>query len=211
MKSDMRLGIDLDNTLVTYDEVFCATAASWGKIGAGMGASRKQAIRDHLRQLPDGELTWQRLQGHVYGKGIAEAKMFAGVDSFLRRCREQECPVLIVSHKTEFGHHDPDRVNLRQAALDWMRGQGFFRDSGYGIPVENVYFEATRAEKLARIGALGCTHFIDDLEEVLTDPQFPPAVTRILFSDGRDDPVGAPYVVCPSWRRIEEHIFRDHE
>jgi hypothetical protein len=210
MKSAMRLGIDFDNTLVTYDEVFRATAASWGKIGMGMGA-RKQAIRDHLRQLPDGELTWQRLQGHVYGKGIAQAKMFAGVDSFLRRCREQECPVVIVSHKTEFGHHDPDRVNLRQAALDWMNRQGFFRDSGYGIPVENVYFEATRADKLARIGALGCTHFIDDLEEVLTDPQFPPAVTRILFSDGRDDLVSAPYIACPSWRQIEEHIFRDHE
>jgi hypothetical protein len=207
MKPAVRLGIDFDNTLVTYDEVFRATAASWGQIGMGMSA-RKQAIRDHLRRLPDGELTWQRLQGHVYGKGIAEAKMFAGVDSFLRRCREQECPVLIVSHKTEFGHHDPDRVNLRQAALDWMSAQGFFRDSGYGIPVENVYFEGTRAEKLARIGALGCSHFIDDLEEVLTDPQFPPAVSRILFSDGRDAPVCASYIVCPSWSQIEEHIFR---
>jgi hypothetical protein len=210
MKSALRLGVDFDNTIVTYDEVFRSTAASWGKIGEGV-CGRKQAIRDHLRQLPDGELTWQRLQGHVYGKGIADAKMFAGVDSFLRRCRDQECPVLIVSHKTEFGHHDPDRINLRRAALDWMSAQGFFRDGGYGIPVESVYFEGTRAEKLARIGALGCTHFIDDLEEVLTDPQFPPDVARILFSDGRDGPVCAPYTVCPSWGRIEEHIFRDHE
>jgi hypothetical protein len=209
MKSKLRLGIDFDNTIVTYDEVFRSAAAYWGMIREGT-CDRKQAIRDRLRQLPDGDLAWQRLQGHVDGKGISGGKIFEGVDSFLRRCRAQECPVVIVSHKTQFGHHDPDRVDLRQAALGWMGAQGFFRDGGYGISMDDVYFENTRAEKLARIGALGCTHFIDDLEEVLTDPQFPHAVTRILFSDGRDYPVSAPYIACSSWKHIEEHIFRDH-
>ena len=61
----------------------------------------------------------------------------------------------------------PSRVNLRQAALGWMTAQGFFGTSGFAVPAENVFFESTRAEKLARIAALGCTHFIDDLEEVL--------------------------------------------
>ena len=203
----MRIGIDFDNTIITYDDVFLATAKECGLVDAGF-IGRKQAVRDTIRLLPDGELAWQKLQGRVYGKGTGGAAMFKGVDSFLRRCRVERCPVLIVSHKTEYGHYDPDRISLRQAALDWMKAQGFFSNHPYGVPPENVFFESTRSEKLERIAALGCTHFIDDLEEVLTDPDFPPDVTRILFSDGQVAAPAASHIVCPTWQHIEEHIFR---
>jgi len=203
----MRIGIDFDNTIVAYDNVFLAAAKNCGLIEAGFRGG-KQAIRDTIRLLPQGELDWQKLQGHVYGKGIGAATMISGVDSFLRRCRREGYPVLVVSHKTEFGHYDRERVNLRQAALDWMKSQGFFGEGLYGIPMENVFFESTRAKKLARIASLGCTHFIDDLEEVLSDPGFPPGVTRILFSDGESAAATAPYIVCPTWRDIEESVFR---
>jgi len=118
---------------------------------------------------------------------------------------------VIVSHKTEYGHHDPSRVNLRRAALDWMRGNGIAGSGDYAVPEENVFFENTRADKLARIAGLGCTHFIDDLEEVLTDPGFPTDVIRILFSDGQSAATDKPYTVCPSWRHIEEQVFGGHE
>ncbi len=86
----MRIGIDFDNTIITYDDVFLATARERGLVGADF-AGRKQAIRDAIRLLPDGELSWQKLQGQVYGKGIAQAAMFEGVDAFLRRCRSTRC------------------------------------------------------------------------------------------------------------------------
>jgi hypothetical protein len=203
----MRIGIDFDNTIISYDDVFLASARDGGLIDADFGGA-KQAIRDAIRLLPEGDLAWQKLQGQVYGKGVGRAQMIPGVDSFLRHCRQEGCPVLVVSHKTEFGHYDPERVNLRHAALDWMKGQGFFDEARYGIPIENVFFEGTRAEKLARIGTLGCTHFIDDLEEVLRDPGFPPGVERILFSEGEADSADAPYIVCSNWRDIEGHVFR---
>jgi hypothetical protein len=205
MTAPMRIGIDFDNTIITYDAVFRATALRRGLIDEGFGGLSKQAIRDHVRLLPDGEIAWQRLQGEVYGKGVAEAAMFAGVGEFLERCRRRKLPVAIVSHKTEYGHYDPDRVNLRQAALDWMTAQGFFRD--YGLKMGDVFFESTRGEKLKRIAALSCTHFIDDLEEVLTDPGFPEDVSRILFSGAAHAPGEVPYVACRSWREIEEHVF----
>jgi hypothetical protein len=50
------------------------------------------------------------------------------------------------------------------------------------------------------------THFIDDLEEVLTDPEFPPNVERILFADGAQ-PVSPSYVSCSTWRDIERQVF----
>ena len=114
----MRIGIDFDNTIITYDDVFRATALRRGLIKEDFAGRSKQAIRDHIRLLPDGEIAWQRLQGQVYGKGVAEAAMFVGAGQFLDRCRRQGLPVVIVSHKTEYGHYDPDRINLRRAALD---------------------------------------------------------------------------------------------
>ena len=203
----MRIGLDFDNTIITYDEVFRLKARERGLVGADF-AGGKQAIRDAIRLLPDGELAWQQLQGQVYGKGIVGARMFEGVDSFLRRCRRENIAVAIVSHKTEYGHYDLDRINLRDAARDWMTVHGFFRDSDYAIPPENLYFEGTRHDKLERIARLGCTHFIDDLAEVLTDPGFPLGVERILFTKDEVASKAAPYIVCPTWPHIEEEVFR---
>jgi hypothetical protein len=204
MTPTLRIGIDFDNTIIAYDDVFCAMAKSHGLIDAGF-SGRKQAVRDAIRLLPDGEHAWQRLQGQVYGKGIGGATMAPGFTAFLRRCRREECAVAVVSHKTEYGHFDPEHVNLRQAALDWMAAQGLFAGD-HAIGPGSVYFEGTQAEKLRRIVALHLTHFIDDLEEVLTNPDFPPSVKRILFADG-DGKGATSYVICPTWRDIEEEIF----
>lgn len=204
MRSGLRIGIDFDNTIITYDDVFCSAAKQAGLINLDFSGS-KQAVRDAIRLLPDGELAWQRLQGQVYGKGIAGAKMVEGVEAFLRRCQTERCMVAVVSHKTEYGHFDPDRVNLRSAALGWMATQGLL-DGNRGIAHADVYFEGTRAEKIKRIAALSLTHFIDDLEEVLSDPDFPPQVERILFaSEAR--PAEASYICCSSWWSIEQQVF----
>jgi hypothetical protein len=204
MASRRRIGIDFDNTIITYDDVFCVAAKAKGLIAADFSGN-KQAVRDAIRLLPDGELAWQRLQGQVYGKGITGAKMIAGVAAFLQRAKAEDCAVVVVSHKTEYGHFDPDRVNLRTAALDWMAKQGLI-GGDHGFARENIYFESTRAEKLARITALSLTHFIDDLEEVLTDPAFPPDVARILFAESPPE-AGGPYIWCPTWPDIERQVF----
>jgi hypothetical protein len=201
------IGLDFDNTIIAYDQVFRSAAVARGLIPEGfIGA--KQEIRDAIRRRPAGEQAWQSLQGHVYGRGIAEARLFDGVGHFLERCRREGVALCIVSHKTEFGHFDPDRVNLREAALHWMVQQRFFDAEGFAIARENVHFEATRAEKLARIAALRCRLFIDDLEEVLNDPVFPAATERLLFAP-RVPPGKLPYQALSSWREIERNVFDD--
>lgn len=204
MSSSLRIGIDFDNTIIAYDQVFRDIAKDFGLIEAGF-FGRKQAVRDAIRLLPEGEFAWQRLQGQVYGKNIGGATMIAGVADFLRRCRKQDCAVVIVSHKTEYGHFDLERINLREAALNWMAMNGLF-ESDYAVGKNNVYFEGTRREKLARIANLQLSHFIDDLEEVLTDPAFPQSVQRILFAEGAAR-ANYTFPVHSSWRSIEEHIF----
>jgi len=203
----LRLGIDFDNTLIAYDRVFLGVARARGLLPARF-AGNKQAVRDAVRRLPDGETTWQRLQGHAYGQGIGEAALFPGVGRFLRRCRQAGHDVFIVSHKTQFANYDPARVDLRAAALGFMDARGFFDPGKYAIRRENVFFESTRAEKLARIAALDCTHFVDDLVEVLTDRNFPSGVARVLF-----DPAGgetpADLRACASWREIAAALLPD--
>ncbi|HEV8014450.1 MAG TPA: hypothetical protein VGP48_02895 [Stellaceae bacterium] len=198
----MRIGVDFDNTLIDYDRVFLAAAKRHGLIEPSF-AGTKRAIRDRIRLLPDGELRWQELQGYVYGAGIGDAVMCVGADEFLRECRRRGAEIFVVSHKTQFGHFDPQRVDLRVAALDWMTRQGFFRADSYGIARENVFFESSRADKLRRIRALGCAFFIDDLEEVFADPDFPDGVTPVLFAASG----GPGLAVCPDWARIRETVL----
>jgi hypothetical protein len=202
----MRIGLDFDNTLIRYDEVFRQAAEQRGLLAPGFAGS-KQDIRDAIRCLPDGEMKWQALQGYVYGRGIGGATLFPGVADFLRRARAQGDTVLIVSHKTEHGHFDPDKTNLREAAMGWMETQGLFTDPRFSMAPGNVHFASSRAEKLRRIAELACDIFIDDLAEVLADPEFPGGVRRILFSGQAETPTGAPYEICRDWRRIEESVF----
>jgi hypothetical protein len=204
----MRIGLDFDNTIIRYDEVFQSAAKDRGLLAAEFSGT-KQQIRDAIRCQPDGDVKWQALQGYVYGKGIGNAKLFPGVPDFLRRARGCGDTILIVSHKTEHGHFDPDKVNLRGAALQWMEGQGFFTDDGFSIVRDHVHFASTRSEKLNRIAGLNCDFFVDDLEEVLVDPEFPPSVRRILFSDKTTMTGSLPYSVCRDWPSIGEIVFLD--
>jgi hypothetical protein len=71
-----------------------------------------------------------------------------------------------------------------------------------------VYFEGTRTEKIARIVALGCTHFIDDLEEVFDDPAFPSGVERLLLTMTEGVSAG-PYRRYRSFREIIDALIAE--
>ncbi|MDA0578677.1 MAG: hypothetical protein O3B24_11330, partial [Verrucomicrobia bacterium] len=101
-----RIGIDLDNTLIRYDAAFHACARQLKWITPDV-APTKQAIRDHLRTLPDGEHRWTELQSRVYGPQILSADLAPGADRFLRLCHVNRIPVVIVSHKSRRAAFDP--------------------------------------------------------------------------------------------------------
>jgi len=66
---DYIIGVDFDNTLVSYGDNVHREAVQRGLIPPVVGKSKKE-IRDRIRQLPDGEIEWQRLQATVYGLKI---------------------------------------------------------------------------------------------------------------------------------------------
>ena len=67
------------------------------------------------------------LQGEVYGARMAEAMPFPGRDRISsRRARDVTWNLFIVSHKTRHSAYDPHRIDLRQAALQWLEAEGLF-------------------------------------------------------------------------------------
>ena len=173
----MRVGLDFDNTIASYDETFSAIAVDRGLVETALRT--KEAVRDHLRAAGREE-EWTELQGYVYGPGMERVKPFPRFLDFLARCEAAGVETSIVSHKTRRPYRGP-AYDLHASARD------FLARNGIAIP---AVFAETKEEKLERIGALGCTHFVDDLPEFLTEPGFPGGVERILF-DPNESPACA--------------------
>ena len=203
----IRVGTDFDNTIVGYDHLFRPAARRLG-IETPASLHTKTGLRDYIRSLPDGEVTWQKMQAHVYGPGMAEAILLEGFTAFLGCCRPHGVPVYIVSHKTRSAAQNPD-VDLRAASLQWMEMHGFFDEDATGLSLSHVFFEDTRACKIDRIRQLGCTHFVDDMTEVLLDDRFPDGVVRILFAKDAGTQPLPDVVVCPSWYDVAAYLFRE--
>ncbi len=193
------IGIDFDNTIVCYDEVFGRVAVEQGLVPPHVATS-KTAIRDHLRALGQ-EDRWTELQGTIYGPRMMDAPPFPGVVEFFAACRAAGVPVAIVSHRTRFPYLG-ERHDLHAAARDWLERHGFHDPVGIGLPVERVFFEETKEAKLARIAAVGCTHFIDDLPELLSHPLFPANVRRILFDPRGQHAWPTGIDVAASWPHL---------
>jgi hypothetical protein len=200
----MRIGIDFDNTIVCYDELFHRVALERGLIPASLPVN-KGCVRDYLRETGR-EDVWTAMQGDVYGARMLEATAFPGACEFFTRAARENLDICIVSHKTRHPYLGP-KYDLHQAATAWLERQGFFDANQIGLDRGRVFFELTKQGKLERIAATGCTHFVDDLPELLAEPAFPRGVARVLF-----DPTGTaeadPEVYrVRSWKEIEEKLL----
>ena len=197
----MRIGIDFDNTIVSYDALFHRVALERGVVPPDTAAT-KLAVRDYLRRM-DKEAIWTEMQGYIYGARLDEASIYPGVVEFIRGADEAGHRVAIVSHKTKFPFLGP-QYDLHAAARSWV--ERHLRVAGKPlIPPARVFFELTREEKLARIGALGCDVFIDDLPEIFLADTFPRGTRRILFDpEGHYGETATDHaMVCASWAHIK--------
>lgn len=200
------IGVDFDNTLISYDDVFYQHALDLNLISKASSKNKKD-VRDAIRLLPEGEIVWQKVQAFVYTKGITQAKLNEGVGRFLKACLAKGIKVYVVSHKTEYSDFDEEKISLRQAALEWMTAHDFFKADGLGLTREQVFFESTRLEKINRIKILGCSSFIDDLQEVFLEGGFPSSVEKILYASKGEDVLVEDVIVLDSWKKIHEHFF----
>lgn len=202
----MRVGIDLDNTLACYDNLFRNVAIEWNLLPPTFLGGKRE-LRDTLRQRPGGEGDWLRLQAEVYGPRMIDAQLIEGALYFAQACRRRGADLYVISHKTQFAAANPGKFDLHRAALAWMEAHDFFERDGFGLSTKQVFFEPTRSVKCQRIQALGCSHFVDDLEEVFYEPEFPLQVERFLLHRGSGHPPRGPFMAFPNWHAIADAIF----
>ncbi len=172
-KGTLMIGIDFDNTIICYDEVFNQVALERNLIPAELPHG-KNYVRDYLRKLGQEE-EWIELQGYVYGTRLSDAHPFDGVKDFFSYCKKKAIKFCIVSHKTlhpYIGHP----YDLHKAAYQWLEQEEINC---------SIFLELTKESKVERIVSQGCTHFIDDLPEFLCLPGFSKTMSKILF-----DPLG---------------------
>lgn len=200
-RGTLRIGIDFDNTIACYDAAFHAAALERGLLYETV-APTKGAVRDYLRQTGR-EDAWTELQGYIYGPRMSLAALFPGLVAFLAAARARETEIHIVSHKTRYPYLGP-KYDLHAAARGFLRDKGLCDDL---VPEERVHFELTLPEKLGCIGRLECTHFIDDLPELLTEDAFPAGVEKLLFDPNGQYPADPRYERFGGWDEIAARLL----
>ena len=197
------LGLDFDNTLVRYDKLFHQLALEKNLIDESLPAE-KILIRDYLRSQGQDE-QFTLLQGEVYGLRILEAEPAKGVLESLMGLKELDVPMVLVSHKTKIPFKGPP-YDLREAALNWLCKHGFFSSEVIDWSPDQVYFEDTKELKIERIRSLGCTHYVDDLPEILA--MLPSSVTGILY-DPMDAHVFDAKHSISEWKFLSRVVLSD--
>jgi hypothetical protein len=193
----MLLGLDFDNTLISYDHLFRQIALEKAWIPASI-AAQKNAVRDHLRAAGR-EDDWTRLQGEVYGSRILEAEPYEGMQAALEELATNGIAMRIVSHKTRTPYLG-EPWDLHAAAHRWLAQQGFYDRSGLGWGQEQVFFELSKEAKIARILELDCTHYIDDLPEILE--MLPDSIEKIYFTPNNVGAARSTWRVMRAWHEL---------
>lgn len=202
----MLIGLDFDNTIANYDQAFSYAAKQFDFLPEESVGSKIQ-VKKNLQMQDEGMAKWQTLQGYVYGTGISSALLYEGCFDFLCRAKTLEHKVIIISHKTKFGHFDPKRVNLRKAALEWMQDHDFFSKNGASLCERDVHFASTRDEKIEHIIHFKPDIFIDDLVEVLDHKNFPHSNTKAILFSNTTQKKEQTYSVCSSWSEIYDKVL----
>jgi hypothetical protein len=198
----MKIGVDFDNTIVSYDKVFHKVALEQSLIKKNLTIS-KIAVRDYLRNKGRNDI-WTKLQGYVYGERMLDADVFPGFIEFLNFASKKNIEVLIISHKTiypylgyKYNLHDSARVFISKFLSSKNKSL---------VNSKNIFFELTQENKAKRITQESCNFFVDDLPEIFALYDFPKKTNKILFDPDENHNNFYDGEICSSWTKIQEII-----
>ena len=198
----MRIGLDFDNTIVSYDSLFHKVAEEQGHIPSGLMRT-KLAVRDHLRSIGREEI-WTEIQGYVYGARMLEAKAFDGVVEFLSWAKGAGVTVSIVSHKTRHPCIGPT-YDLHGVARQWVKQ--YLNDNEKPLIAEDmVFYELTKEEKIQRIADGRFDFFVDDLPEIFTASSFPASTQPVLFDPANASSLPPRAVRVTGWDELRRYM-----
>ena len=198
----MRIGIDFDNTIVCYDDLFYEIALDAGIIPSSIGKS-KYSVKEYLI-TNNFESLWTELQGKVYGDFMYKAIPYEGVLDFLGHPIFCDLDIFIISHRTQFPYLGK-KTDLHISAKNWVKENNIFQLSH--LKPSQLFFETSVNDKLNRVRKQRCDIFIDDLSSFLLSKNFPIGVRRILFDPKRKHHQTESIEILHSWFDILKVII----
>ena len=174
----IKLGIDLDNTIISYDDLIHNLAKKkFSKIKLSKNTKSKKIIKNKIIKFYNND-QWTKLQGIIYGEKILEAKLFSNFKEAIQKLKN-EFEIFIISHKTNKAAIGKD-INLRSAAKKFLKKNDISFCKNELINKNKILFASTQKEKIKLIKNKGIDIFIDDLDIVLQ--ALPNQIKKMHFS-----------------------------
>ena len=195
----MLVGLDLDNTIICYDNLFLKLLReqAWCK----EQPDGKQELKNVVVALEDGQQKWEFLQWQAYGPRCSEASLSPGFIDFMAQGQQKNIKFCVISHKTVFAKQDLQKIHpLREIAMQTLEKWGLFCVPGLPLTKNDIHFADHRDEKLTMINKMACDVFVDDLYEVLDHPKFPLSTKPIWFSSQGN--INTKLIPYPNWKSV---------
>jgi hypothetical protein len=196
----INLGLDFDNTIVNYGNLFGNLAFS-KKLITSKTLKDKETVKKYMI-LKGNEKNWTELQGEVYGKEILKAKPYPFFKKSLREIDSDKVNKLIISHKTLYPIRGK-KYNLHSIATKWLIKNNFYNKDQY-FQKENIFFEQTFEKKINKIKKMQCDIYVDDLKSVLLE--LPKSINKILFDPCFIETNNNNYKIIRSWNELKKYL-----
>jgi hypothetical protein len=189
----MKIGLDLDNTIVDCDALFQRRAEQL--LGRSLDGRAREDIRRLVRETL-GDPCWTQIQAEVYGPLYQECPPFPqALETIAKIARCAHTPeIFIISHKTVTDSAGK-KYKLRDYARKWVARHLIGEQTR--LSDAHVFFTETIEEKRHMIVDMACDVFFDDLPSIILPLQdiIPHAV---LFSRSSADnhPLKTSVHVC---------------
>jgi hypothetical protein len=170
----IKVGFDFDNTIINYDNLFHKISLNKKLINKEVGKTKKEVKDFLIKNYSIG--VWKNIQSEVYGKYIHLAKPNKKIIQLIKYLNNNNIEIYIISHKTKFPYVGK-KINLHKISLKWINRNVLKKK----IKRKNIYFETTERKKISRIKDLRITHFIDDLDKILSI--LPKTIFKIKYSE----------------------------
>ena len=194
------IGIDFDNTIINYNQVFYEVALK-KKIIKAYIQKNKDSVKKYLLKN-DKYDDWVKLQGEVYSKYIKYARPFLGSIETITLMLEKKFEIFIISHKTKYPYSG-QKINLQKPALRWIKKNVC---NYSGLSSKNVIFCETKDLKIQNIKKVKCIAFIDDLEQIFKNRSFPKRCMKILLTKRKKISNANGIHLAKNWKEIKELV-----
>ena len=166
---NIKVGIDLDNTIINYENSFKKYLKKNKIFLNKVDKSKFKYIANNNSKF----INWTAAQEEIYGYYIFYAKPFKYFKEFEKFAKKNKIKLFIVSHKTKYSQFSK-KYNLRLEANKWIK-------KNINLKMYKIFYVNTINEKIEIIKKNKLNYFIDDLIEIFLKKNFPSKTNKNFF------------------------------